>query len=180
MAATVNFPCSTCGEILQLELAGVAAETSCQRCGTAARLAHAADGTPQRCAACGGEALYVQRDFNRKLGLGIVIVAAALMVQTRGISLLVAVLIDLLLYRLLPRITVCYACDAVHRGVPVHSAHLGFDHHVAEEFKVERSRRQASVREWRLAQPGASSGKPGREKRRHDTESRKRSSISGG
>lgn len=180
MAATVNFPCSRCGEILQLSLAGVEAQTSCNRCGSMARRAHSVDGAPTRCAACGVESLYLQRDFNRKLGLGIVIVAAALMVQTRGISLLVAVLLDLLLYRLLPRITVCYACDAVHRGVPVNPVHLAFDHHVADDFKVERSKRQALARQWRLAQAGVSRGSTAEEKRRHDTESRKRSSISGG
>ncbi len=174
MAAVVHFPCSTCGEVQQLGLDGAGTVAACPRCGTATQLARRHPGRQESCALCGGTALYVQRDFNRKLGLGIVVVAAALLVPTRGISLLAAVLLDLLLYRALPRITVCYACDAVHRGVPVHPGHGAFNPHVADDFKEERAQRQAAVRQWRLAHARREQGE------RQDTESRKRSSNSGG
>jgi hypothetical protein len=158
VAAQVNFHCPTCGAGLFLPLGDPAARATCGACGNEARAFDAGTVSPgdtrrplERCAACGSASLFVQRDFNRKLGLGIVAVAALLAVPTRGLSLLVAVLADLALYRLLGRITVCFACDAVHRGVPVNPAHGAFDHHVADAFKVEKSERQAAARRWRSA-----------------------------
>lgn len=150
MTPEVNFACATCGNglVLPLEPAGV--EIFCPRCGTPARLAFAAgSGMLQRCAACGSEALYVQRDFNRLLGLAIVVVAALFAVQTFGLSLLAAAVLDLMLFRLLPRITICYACDAVHRGLAVNPAHAAYDHHVEEDFKVEKSKQRVAAQAWR-------------------------------
>lgn len=156
MAAHVNFHCPTCGGSLLLPLGDPAARTPCSGCGHEARAIDAGTVSPgdtrrplERCAVCGSSSLFVQRDFNRKLGLAIVGVAALLAVPTRGLSLLVAVLADLALYRLLGRITVCYACDAVHRGVPLNPTHGAFDHHVADAFKVEKSERQAAAHRWR-------------------------------
>lgn len=152
MAPEVNFACSTCGDGLVLPL-GDPAGVQCGRCGELARLAAPAPaGTPlERCAACASPALFVQRDFNRILGLAIVGIAALFAVKTRGLSLLAAALVDWILYRMLPRITVCYACDAVHRGVPVHPRHAAYDHHVEDALKEEKSKRQVAAQAWRRA-----------------------------
>jgi hypothetical protein len=157
MAAEVNFACMTCGDGIVLPLEGTPSPTHCARCGKpAALLAAAGDaeapkpaGPLARCAVCGAGALFVQRDFSRKLGIAVVALAALFAVPTWGISLAVAVLVDAVLHRILPRITVCYACDAIHRGVPVNPAHGAFDHHVADGFKVEKAKRALAVRRWR-------------------------------
>jgi hypothetical protein len=99
----------------------------------------------------------VQRDFNRVIGIGIVVVGAVLAPFTHYISLGVATLADLALYQLLPRITVCYACEAIHRGVPVHSEHAAFDHHIEDRYKVEKSKRQVAIQAWRRAHSGTRS-----------------------
>ncbi len=153
MAAEVNLACPTCGNGMLLALgADPPASGRCQRCGRESTLLPADPRGPVRaCAACGATALFVQRDFNRKLGIAIVAVAALFAVKTWGLSLVAAALIDLALYRILPRITVCYACDAIHRGVPVNREHQAFDHEVAEEFKEPKSRRQVAVHAWRRA-----------------------------
>ena len=46
-------------------------------------------------------------------------------------SLMVAALIDALLYALLPEITVCYRCHAHFRGFTRNPRHQAFDLHVA-------------------------------------------------
>ena len=92
-----------------------------------------------RCPACDGEQLYVQRDFNQKAGLAIVIVGAALAPFTPYYaSLVVAVLVDAALYALLPEITVCYRCHAHLRGFRRNPKHHPFDLHLAEQYEIRR------------------------------------------
>jgi hypothetical protein len=99
-----------------------------------------AGGRLVRCPVCGGKEFYAQRDFNRRLGLGLVVVGAILAWPTRGVSLLVVVLLDLALYFLLPRIAICYRCEAVFRGLPRDAGHPAFD--LATEEKYRRIRRE--------------------------------------
>jgi hypothetical protein len=94
-----------------------------------------------RCAHCGLDRLYVQKDFSKKAGLWVFIVAAALSVPTWGLSLLAATVIDLALYYALGDATLCYGCGAVHRGFPRNPAHGSFDIHVQES--VDRQARTA-------------------------------------
>ncbi len=98
-------------------------------------------GRLERCLRCGGDRLYTQKDFNRKLGLLVFAVAAVLSVPTWGLSLLAATLIDLLLYHLIGDVTVCYGCRAQHRGFRKNPQHGPFDLHVAEA--VDRRPRPA-------------------------------------
>jgi hypothetical protein len=118
---------------------------ACPACGRREPLRAADGGAPAsplaRCLRCGGEDLYVQKDFNRTVGLWVFIVAALLSVPTWGLSLLAATLIDLALYYALGEVTLCYACGAQHRGFPRNPAHGPFDLHVAEA--VDRRPRTA-------------------------------------
>lgn len=91
-----------------------------------------AAGPLERCLRCGSERLYVQKDFNRTLGLAVFVVAALLSLPTWGLSLLVATVIDLGLYFLLGDVTICYGCNTQHRGFAKNPAHGPFDLHVAE------------------------------------------------
>lgn len=148
--------CDTCGDGATLPLDGTPAATTCGRCGAIVRIAVPGEpGMRSNCAMCGCDALYVQRDFNRVLGLAIVVVGAGLAPWTHYISLAVATLADVALYRMLPRITVCYACEAIHRGVPVNPAHAAFDHHVEDHYKVEKSKRLVAIQAWKRAHPPA-------------------------
>jgi hypothetical protein len=89
----------------------------------------------ERCLACGGAQLYVQRDFNQKAGLAVVIVGAVLAPFTYYLSLVAAALIDAGLFLLLPEITVCYRCQAHYRRFARNPRHQPFDLHIAEQYK---------------------------------------------
>ena len=78
-----------------------------------------------------------QRDFPRKLGLGIVIAGVALSYHTRFISLLVATALDVLLYYVLPEVTVCYRCGAVFRKVPLNPEHSKYNLGIQEKYDAE-------------------------------------------
>ncbi len=92
----------------------------------------------ERCPACDSALLYVQRDFNQKVGLGVVVVGAILAPFTPFYSsLIVAALVDAGLYALLPEITVCYRCQAHFRGFVRNPRHQAFDLHIAEQYDVK-------------------------------------------
>jgi hypothetical protein len=86
------------------------------------------------CPACQGRELYVQRDFNQMAGLVVVILGACLAPFTRYLSLVVAALVDALLYSLLPEVTVCYRCSAHFRGFRRNPLHKPYDLHTAEQY----------------------------------------------
>lgn len=134
----ITFRCPRCGEEAT---AGIDGQGRCRSCGEETSLPVPADVRESRvvdaCPACGSSLLYVQRDFNQKAGLAVVALGAVLGPFTPYYSsLMVAALIDALLYALLPEITVCYRCHAHFRGFARNPQHQAFDLHVAEQYDV--------------------------------------------
>jgi len=133
---TLAFVCEGCDRPLYLAVDRPSDGVDCPTCGRRHGLdvgaADVASGTVARCLRCGLDRLYLQKDFNRTIGLGVFVVAALLSVPTWGLSLLAATLVDLGLYHLLGEVTICYGCGAQHRGFQGNPAHGPFDLHVAE------------------------------------------------
>ena len=132
----IAFACPGCGGEA---VSGTDGEGRCTACSRPAPLALTeslrAGSAVDRCPACQGEAFYVQRDFNQKAGLGIVVLGAVLAPFTPYYSsLVVATLLDAALYALLPEITICYRCQAHFRGFARNASHQAFDLHVAEQY----------------------------------------------
>jgi hypothetical protein len=137
-APEITFRCPSCqGEAV----CGLDGRGSCRACGASPELpvpaSWAGSRTVEACPACGSRLLYVQRDFNQKAGLAVVVVGAALAPFTPYYaSLVVAVLVDAGLYLLLPEVTICYRCHAHFRGFRRNPAHQAFDLHLAEQYDV--------------------------------------------
>jgi hypothetical protein len=132
----VAFRCPSCGGEATSGLDG---KGRCAACGTAADLVLSASlresRIVDRCPSCAGESFYVQRDFNQRVGLGIVVVGGILAPFTPFYSsLIVAALVDTALYLVLPEITICYRCLAHFRGFKRNPKHEAFDLHVAEQY----------------------------------------------
>ena len=131
----IAFACTSCGAEAQ---AGLDGRGRCGACGASpvldVREEVRGSRLLDRCLACGSAQLYVQRDFNQKAGLAVVIVGAVLAPFTYYASLVVAALIDAGLYMLLPEITVCYRCQAHYRGFARNPSHQPFDLHIAEQY----------------------------------------------
>ena len=132
----IAFACPACGAEAT---AGLDGRGRCPRCGAEPELALSASlrerRVVDRCPACQGEQLYVQRDFNQRVGLAIVVVGAALAPFTPYYaSLFVAAAVDAVLYALLPEIAICYRCQAHFRGFARNPGHEAFDLHVAEQY----------------------------------------------
>jgi predicted RNA-binding Zn-ribbon protein involved in translation (DUF1610 family) len=100
-----------------------------------------AEGRVDKCALCGYERFHVRKDFPRRLGLAIVLVAAALCfapIFPPGfffMPLIIASAIDLLLYQFIPWKTVCYVCDTEYRGMKPDPAIAPYDLATATECK---------------------------------------------
>jgi len=93
-----------------------------------------------RCIACGYDRLFAQKDFNRRIGLLLVVIGAVLSPWTYGLSLVVFMALDYGLYRFVPEVTVCYGCGAIHREFehnPLHRAH--------DPLLADRYRREAPI-----------------------------------
>ena len=127
------FGCARCGREAAADFAGVLA----------------AEGV-ERCAFCGGRALFLQKDFDQRLGCLLMAAALglALFVGWRfgwiwfTPVLLASVVVDWIVAARVPPVTICYPCDAEYRDVPVHPRHRGYDPHVAERHgKVKTVRR---------------------------------------
>ena len=137
----IAFACSGC----RGEVASAPGEpATCAGCGAVTTLtvpdALRRGEAVEACPACGGKNLYVQRDFNQKVGLAVVIVGAALAPFTPFYSsLFVAAAIDAVLYALLPEITVCYRCHAHFRGFARNPKHEAFDLHLAEQYETHEN-----------------------------------------
>jgi hypothetical protein len=107
-----------------------------------------ADEAVDRCPVCDGPDFYLRKDFNPKLGLTIVAIGATISAVFYWFKrdliaysiLAVATLIDLVIYRRLKDVTVCYRCHAEFRGGYKRTAQA-FDLHTADVLELEYERR---------------------------------------
>lgn len=109
--------------------------SSCRQCGLGLALHRESldpDGTLRGCLACGHGQMYRARDFPRRLGIGVVVVAAALAPWTYYISLGAAALLDAVLLLVVPLRVHCYRCGAVHRRFQEPEAWPAFHRAVAD------------------------------------------------
>ena len=133
---SLAFLCDRCGREAVQALGPGALPVTCPGCGMTLEAPAVGDLSESRllsrCLRCGLDRLYVKKDFNKKAGLWVFVVAALLSVPTWGLSLLAATIIDLVLYFALGDATLCYGCGALHRGFRKNPDHGDFDIHIQE------------------------------------------------
>src|SRR5450759_77431 len=102
------------------------------------------------CSRCSSSALFVQKDFDQRLGCAILAAGAAVSLgvswRCGGIwfvpALLVVVAADVVLARRVKPVVICYQCDTEYREVPDLSAARDYDPHVAERFAETKTVRR--------------------------------------
>jgi hypothetical protein len=112
-----------------------------------------------RCAACDCNHVYVQKDFNRTLGVGIFLAGATLFLVLAAKNRLIEgalvwagfVIADALLYKVLPDVTICYKCHAQYRQFAPNPEGQPFELGLAEKFDPldKRSGVENPAAEWR-------------------------------
>jgi len=142
------FPCRTarCGALIEFAPAALSEPVvECPRCGGRAEFHLDGRLTPQgrltACPMCGCPELFVRKDFPPAIGVCIVIIAglASIWFLRSSPSIAYAILagaalLDLVLYLLFPKVTVCYRCRAELRGVRLNPDHHGFDLATREKY----------------------------------------------
>jgi hypothetical protein len=86
----------------------------------------------------------VRKDFPQKLGMAIVVAAAAtflVLAASRSsfyvgaLVLVAAAIVDAVMYLLVGKVTVCYRCRAEFRDVPLNPQHAPFELAIAEKYR---------------------------------------------
>jgi DNA-directed RNA polymerase subunit RPC12/RpoP len=86
------------------------------------------------CPVCSRMDFYQQKDFNRKIGAALFVIAACLVPWTYGLSLLVLYLMDVFLFRRLSMIAICYKCKTIFRNVANIQAIRPYDHEMNDRI----------------------------------------------
>lgn len=159
MDATVSFPCPHCRAPLERGVPMAAEPPPCDHCGKPLTPPPESivDGAVVACPACGERMIYRQKDFRQAIGCLVVVVAAILAPFTWYLSLGVAALIDLLLYRLSGEVVICYRipCKAHVRGVPAGAKVGPFDLSIHDYYRMLARREEQG-----LAGPDDRTGPP--------------------
>jgi hypothetical protein len=144
--------CPKCVAALPVAAADAPAAIKCGRCGREISLsitdAVRNDRAVDCCPVCSGADFYIRKDFNPRLGLTVVIIGALVsgVFYWFGRDLIAysilasAALIDLVVYRRLKDVTVCYRCHTEFRGSYEPRAGA-FDLHTADVLELEYERR---------------------------------------
>ena len=117
---TVQFTCPECGSSVHVFPNVAANQAECDICH------HKFDvffdknheaGKIEDCALCKRKDFYIQKDFNRKIGVALFLIASVLAIFTYGISFIVLYLVDFFLFRKLNYVAICYKCNTIYRNV---------------------------------------------------------------
>jgi hypothetical protein len=150
----LTFACPTCGAIGHVSLSLDVKQAVCRQCGMAKTLDTESieDDELRCCPWCATTDLYIQKDFPQGLGLFIVVVGFAIstvfwyyeMPIPAYLVLLASILLDLVMYHMVPDVTICYRCLCQLRGVGTNPAgrFTAFDLAVGERYRQERMRAQ--------------------------------------
>jgi predicted Zn finger-like uncharacterized protein len=139
----VEFLCSSCKNSNVFEFDSAESVIRCRHCNAEYGRASASidiAGRLVRCMICGCRDIYVQKDFSRKVGCTIAAIGAVLAPFTKLISLFVCAAIDLILYKLLPLIEVCYRCAAIYRDFPANPDHEGFNLGINDRYRSQEKK----------------------------------------
>jgi DNA-directed RNA polymerase subunit RPC12/RpoP len=142
---TVEYVCENCQKDNLKELSQPENKLVCTHCGRAVNIRLSQNmqtgGKVDRCVLCDKIRFYVQKDFNPRLGLLIFGIGVVFSYHTYGLTLLIATVIDFILYKVLKTVTICYHCRAIYRGLEEDPTHRGFDHNLALSL-VEKEQKE--------------------------------------
>ncbi|KAF0245770.1 MAG: hypothetical protein FD180_1309 [Planctomycetota bacterium] len=91
-----------------------------------------------KCWRCGCPNLYVEKSFPQALGCLVMVTSAAVAIyfaeKTYGLSFMGIIVLDFVLYFLVPTRAVCYQCSAEYLGAPKNPRHKGYDLLIAGKY----------------------------------------------
>lgn len=133
----VQLTCTNCGSGIEVVPDTAASKVACDICSHVHDVQftdeHVA-GVLKACPVCQRQDFYKQKDFNRKIGVLLFVIAAILSIWTYGLSFVVLLVFDVVLYRRLPFVAICYKCTTNFRKVSNISEIRDFDHEMNDRI----------------------------------------------
>lgn len=133
----VQITCKNCGSSIEVLPDVKATKVDCDVCKHVMDVNFSQEqeqGILKQCPVCTRQDFYQQKDFNRKIGVLLFVVAAALSIYTYGLSLPAAWLIDVFLLKRLNTVAVCYKCQTIFRKVSNIKEIRDFDHEMNDRI----------------------------------------------
>lgn len=134
---TTHLTCSSCGSAINLAPSLEAHEAECDICHHRMKVTFNQNHMKSildECPHCQRRDFYTQKDFNRKIGVILFVLAAILSIWTYGISFIVLYAFDFFLFRRLGNIAICYNCQAVFRNVANIAQIAPFNHEMNDRI----------------------------------------------
>ncbi|MBT3984373.1 MAG: hypothetical protein HOE90_23660 [Bacteriovoracaceae bacterium] len=133
----VTITCSECGSAVHVHPDATGDIAKCSICSHETNVKFNADhekGNLLCCPLCERQDFYKQKDFNRKIGVTLFVLAAIASIWTYGISFIILYLFDLLLFKKLGSIVICYKCGTIFRKVGNLASISGFNHEMHDRI----------------------------------------------
>lgn len=134
---SVQITCSGCGSSVEIHPELSAHKVECEVCKHVTDVTfnqNHMDGNLKECPVCTRQDFYKQKDFNRKIGVALFVLAAILSVWTYGLSLVALYLVDLFLFRKLALVAICYKCRTNFRNLLNMSEIRDYDHEMNDRI----------------------------------------------
>lgn len=133
----ITLTCSECGSAIDVHPTAGARVAECSICKHLNPIQfneHLMAGILEECPSCGRKDFYRQKDFNRRIGVALFIIAAIASIWTYGLSLVVLWLLDLLLFKRLPSVAICYKCKCIFREIKNMAEIAPFNHEMNDRI----------------------------------------------
>jgi hypothetical protein len=143
---TVQFTCKECGSGVHVYPSVDAKKIQCDVCKTEQDVSFGqseVDGVLKVCPCCQRPDFYSQKDFSRKVGVTLFVVAALISTWMlwKGMgpqwylsTFIVLYLLDFILFRRLNQIAICYKCETIFRDVKNINQVTGFSHEMHDRI----------------------------------------------
>jgi hypothetical protein len=133
----VSLTCEECGSSIDVTPSLDAKQAQCDICSHTQAVSFNQDhidGHLKDCPSCSRKDFYKQKDFNRKIGVALFVIAAILSIWTYGLSFVVLYLFDFFLFKKLGHVAICYKCNTVFRDVANMAQIADFNHEMNDRI----------------------------------------------
>ncbi len=133
----VQITCTSCGSSIEVLPDRSSSKVECDVCKHVQEVIFTADhevGSLTECPVCRRMDFYKQKDFNRKIGVTLFLIAAILSIWTYGLSLVGLFLVDLFLFQKLSVVAICYKCRTNFRKLKNMGEIREYDHEMNDRI----------------------------------------------
>jgi len=133
----ITLTCPECESGINILASETATSAVCDICNHSVALKFTAEHSEdilKDCPCCERKDFYSQKDFNRKIGVILFVIAAIASIWTYGISFIVLYVFDFALHRKLGTIAICYKCATIFRRAANVKDIPGFNHEMNDRI----------------------------------------------